>query len=188
MSPFRALARRAWIVPLGLFLLTCLYPLGLRLNWNTISQPKGVYRLTAEGWTRDSLILVDLPPEIARFGAERGYLRYPELAKCVAAVPGDTVEVTREGLRVNGWLIPGTAPLSRDSRGRFLSTYPRGPHLTPPGQVWLYSNHIPNSWDSRYFGPVPFGAVRGRLQPLLTWPAFPRNTHGDPTCNWNPTF
>jgi conjugative transfer signal peptidase TraF len=187
MRGWHHLSRRPWLAPVLLLALTCLHPLGARLNWDTDSQPKGLYwRLPGEPH-HGRLILVRLPAEIARFAAERGYRRHPELAKCVAALPGDTVEVTREGLRVNGRLLPGTAPLSRDSAGRPLSRYPRGPHDTLPGWVWLYSNHIPNSWDSRYFGPVPLETVLGSLRPLITWPPFPKTTDGEPTCQWNPT-
>jgi conjugative transfer signal peptidase TraF len=172
---------------LVLFALSCLYPAGLRINFDSHSQPRGLYWRLAGEPRPGELVLVRLPAHIARRGAARGYLNHPEMAKCVAAAGGDTVDISREGLTVNGHPLPGTAPLTRDSRGRPLSRYPRGPHDTLTGQLWLYSNHIPNSWDSRYFGPVPGDALLGRLVPLLTWPPFPRNAQGEPTCQWNPT-
>ena len=187
MKLWRHLTRRPWLAPLVLFLLSCLYPLGLRLNFNTISQPKGLYWLHRGEPRVGQLVLVELPPEVAAFGAERGYLRYPELAKCVAALTGDRVTLSSTGIRVNGEALPGTAPLARDSKGRPIGAYPPGSYDTLPGWLWLYSNHIPNSWDSRYFGPVPMDSVRGRLVPLLTWPRFPRNAQGEMTCNWQTT-
>jgi conjugative transfer signal peptidase TraF len=183
-APCRPLFRHPWLAPLGLFLLTCLYPAGLRLNLDSESQPRGVYWLQRGEPRSGQMVLVRLPVKTARLGVARGYLPHRELAKCVAALPGDTVGVSAAGLTINGRLLPATAPLSRDSQGRPLSRYPRGPHDTLPGFLWLYSNHIPNSWDSRYFGPVPAEAVLGRLIPLLTWPPFPRNPQGDSTCNW----
>jgi type IV secretory pathway protease TraF len=36
-----------------------------------------------------------------------------------------------------------------------------------PGEIWLYAPH-PRSFDSRVFGPVPLGSVRGVLTPLWT--------------------
>jgi len=185
---FQRLARHPWQLPVLLLALTLLYPAGFRVNWNTSSQPKGLYHLNprpGHAPRKHRLVLVTPPLEIARQGRRRGYLGAGELAKCVAALPGDTVEVTRQGLRVNGRLLPGTAPLARDSQGRPLSRYPRGPHDTLPGWVWLYSDHIPNSWDSRYFGPVPMASVRGALRPLLTFPPFPLDNHGEPTCAWH---
>ncbi len=187
MRLWHHLTRRPWIAPAGLLCLSLLHPAGLRINLDSASQPRGLYRLTAGEPRRDQLVLVRLPETIARFGIERGYLRHPELAKCVAALPGDTVEVTPTGLRVNGQLLTATAPLSRDSAGRWIRRYPRGPHDTLPGWLWLDSNHIPHSWDSRYFGPIPEDRVIGRLQPLLTWPPFPHNTYGESTCRWHPT-
>jgi conjugative transfer signal peptidase TraF len=184
MKVFHPFMRHPWLAPLGLFLLTCLYPAGLRVNFESDSQPKGLYWLQPGEPRPGQLVLVRLPVEIARFGVERGYLGYRELAKCVAALPGDTVGVSAAGLTIDGQLLPATAPLFRDSQGRPLSRYPRGPHDTLPGFLWLYSNHIPNSWDSRYFGPVPTDGVLGRLVPLLTWPPFPTNPQGDITCDW----
>jgi conjugative transfer signal peptidase TraF len=181
------LTRRPWIAPAGLVLLSLLHPAGLRVNFDSSSQPRGLYWLTAGAPRRDQLVLVRLPGQIARFGIERGYLRHPELAKCVAALPGDTVEITAVGLRVNGQLLPGTVPRFRDSKRRWIGRYPRGPHDTLPGWLWLDSDHIPHSWDSRYFGPIPQANVLGRLYPLLTWPPFPHNLDGESTCRWNPT-
>jgi conjugative transfer signal peptidase TraF len=175
------------LLPLGLLLLSLLYPAGLRINFNSPSQPRGLYWLTPGEPRRDQLVLVRLPEAVARFGMERGYLRNGELAKCVAALPGDTVEVTPAGFRINGLPLEGTAPVSRDSKRRWIARYPRGPHDTLPGWLWLYSDHIPLSWDSRYFGPIPQENVLGRLHPLLTWPPFPTHSKGDPTCRWNPT-
>lgn len=177
--------RRPWLIPLGIFLLTCLHPLGLRCNGGSLSQPKGLYWLVPGEPARNHLVLVKLPAQIARSGWERGYLRHVELAKCVAALPGDTVEVTPDGLWINGSLLQHTRPQFTDSKDRPVDSFPFRTYDTLPGSLWLYSNFIPNSWDSRYFGPVPLDTVRGRLVPVLTWPSFRRGPGGHP-CNWHP--
>jgi conjugative transfer signal peptidase TraF len=179
--------RHPWALPLLFLLLSWLHPLGLRINGGSHSQPRGVYWLVPGEPARGQLVLVRLPADLARFGVARGYLDHPEMAKCVAALPGDTVEVTSRGLAVNGAPIHHTAPLTRDSQGRPLTPLPMAVYDTLPGSLWLYSNFIPNSWDSRYFGPVSRGAVRGRLVPLVTWPPFRHNPYGGTTCNWQPT-
>jgi conjugative transfer signal peptidase TraF len=175
----------------GVYLLAShLHGRGLRVNWTDSSQPPGLYRgipLAEQALRRHQLVLVVLPPEIATVGRERGYLLFAEVGKCVAALPGDWVAVDGGGITVNGVRLPGTAPLRFDSDGRPLPRYTAPLHRVRPGEVWLYSNHTPRSWDSRYFGPVPRDAVRGTLQPLLTAPRFPRGADGEPTCNWIPT-
>jgi conjugative transfer signal peptidase TraF len=90
------------------------------------SLPRGVYLRTREPLLRGSLVLLCLPVPWAALALERGYLaRGPcpggsePLGKIVGALSGDEVEWADEGLRVNGKLLPKTAPLFVDSRGRF---------------------------------------------------------------------
>ncbi|MGK7345438.1 MAG: conjugative transfer signal peptidase TraF [Candidatus Nitrospinota bacterium M3_3B_026] len=115
-----------------------------------------------------------LPPQAATSALERGYL--PEgtcpsgtapVGKVIAALPGDTVDVTDSGSFVNGALLPGSVPLLRDSKGRAMPRL-RGRFILPAETAWLYSGHSPRSFDSRYYGPVPLSGVRGQLFPLLT--------------------
>ena len=120
------------------------------------------------------LVSACLPPEAARSALRQGYL--PEgpcpsgtapVGKTVAALPGDTVDVTDSGSFVNEALLPNSTPLRRDSRGRSMPRL-RGRFVLPAGTAWLYSGHSPRSFDSRYYGPVPFSGLRGQLFPLLT--------------------
>jgi conjugative transfer signal peptidase TraF len=120
------------------------------------------------------LVSACLPPQAATSALERGYL--PEgtcpsgaapVGKVIAALPGDTVDVTDSGSFVNGELLPESAPLLRDSKGRAMPRL-RGRFILRAETAWLYSGHSPRSFDSRYYGPVPLSGVRGQLFPLLT--------------------
>jgi conjugative transfer signal peptidase TraF len=120
------------------------------------------------------LVSACLPPQAATSALERGYL--PEgtcpsgaapVGKVVAALPGDTVDVTDLGSFVNGSLLPNSAPLLHDSKGREMPRL-RGRFILQAGTAWLYSGHSLRSFDSRYYGPVPLSGVRGQLFPLLT--------------------
>ncbi|KAM7327634.1 hypothetical protein ACRRTK_014001 [Alexandromys fortis] len=39
----------------------------------------------------------------------------------------------------------------------------------PTGHVWLEGDNLQNSTDSRYYGPIPYGLIRGRIF-LKIWP------------------
>ncbi|KAI8799672.1 mitochondrial inner membrane peptidase complex catalytic subunit [Cladochytrium replicatum] len=67
------------------------------------------------------------------------------ICKRVAGLPGDTVPVD---------------PLSGSEK------------LTvPAGQVWLLGDNLANSTDSRSYGPVPMGLIRGKVVCKI-WPRF----------------
>jgi conjugative transfer signal peptidase TraF len=137
------------------------------------SLPLGVYRPTGAPVTRGAIVVVCLPLAIGRFARERGYLGYgpcpgnvERLGKRVAAVAGDTVETGAEGVRINGFLIPASRRLERDSRGRLLPVAARRT-VVRPGELFLLATDNRRSFDSRYFGPVAVtdGIVVERLVP-----------------------
>jgi conjugative transfer signal peptidase TraF len=75
------------------------------------------------------------------------------LVKPVVADSGDIVEFSAGGMAVNGRLLPNSAPLTTDSKGRPLIPWPFGRYTVAPGTVWVASSYSPKSFDSRYFGP-----------------------------------
>lgn len=148
---------------------------GIRVNF-TSSLERGFYVISR----RSSANLVEFCPEgeAAATSLERGY-RTPggtcpdgssPLLKPIAAVPGDQVEVTTYGVRVNGKLVPNSAAHSKDHRGRPLKPWPCGKYIVPTGKLWVLSDFNSWSFDSRYFGPIPSSIVQHRLRPLWTFP------------------
>ena len=144
---------------------------GIRVN-TTMSEPVGLYLRTSEA----TAPLVEFcPPEpFALLSRRRGYRARggcPDgaapLLKAIVARPGDTVELSAQGIAVNGRLLPNTAPRLLDSAGRKLTSWPVGKYVVQPGTVWVASTNHPRSFDSRYFGPVPLTAIRNHLEPLL---------------------
>jgi len=73
---------------------------------------------------------------------------------------GHSVEVVQEGILVNGQEVENSARLESDSAGRPLPPLPASGRV-PPGHVWLFSDYTPESFDSRYFGPVPHSSIIG---------------------------
>lgn len=137
------------------------------------SLPLGLYRPVELPFERNRLVSACLPLSIAGFGRARVYLppgRCPggaaPVLKYLAAVPGDLVEVTRNGIIVNGVRLRHSGALSRDSRGRSLVAVPPGSYRLR-ACYWLAAPH-PLSWDSRYFGCVPRASLGEVMVPWLT--------------------
>lgn len=135
------------------------------LLWNrTSSEPEGLY--VRQGEPVRVGVLVAFPAPAAAFPyAERhmGYLRRVPVLKSVAAVSGDQVCTDDDRLVINGGV---RAPiLKTDRRGVALPRW-NGCRRLRDGEVFVYSDRIPNSFDSRYFGPVNQAEIVGVFRPL----------------------
>jgi conjugative transfer signal peptidase TraF len=140
----------------------------------TESAPRGLYLLTHQPLRRGSWVVACLPRPVAELGRRRGYLGpgrcagTAEVLKQAAALPGDRVDLSAGGIRVNGESLPGTALLSHDRAGRAIPAIPTGRYTVPPGHAWLLSTRHTHSWDSRYYGAVPLHRIRSTARRL--WP------------------
>ena len=145
--------------------------LGLRVN-TSVSLPLGIYVRTADPAAR----LVEFCPAepFATESSARGYRTAGmacsdggvPLLKPVVAIPGDHVVLTSEGMRVNGRLLPNSAPLLRDGLGRPLRPWSYGKYLVETDTLWVASTYNAGSYDSRYMGPIRTNQIRGRLRAL----------------------
>jgi conjugative transfer signal peptidase TraF len=147
---------------------------GLRIN-ATASMPCGLWRVRAGEPIEGGEIVTICPPDRPdiREAAHRGYIPsgscpggYEPLVKPIAAVAGDVVTVTPQGIAVDDRPVANTAPLAEDEAGRKLHPIPIGAYRVAPGEVWLLSGHDPRSFDSRYFGAVPVANVQGVARAL----------------------
>jgi len=151
--------------------------LRLRIALTDSACPPGIYRMVNHSISRGDLVLACLPPALARFAQARRYLArgrgcgdgIEPVGKRVGALPGDTVQITRDYVAINGHRLENSATVLRDSRGRSLTHVTPGRYTIRPDHVWLLGTTDARSWDSRYFGPVPIGSVRAQLEPLVTW-------------------
>ena len=147
---------------------------GLRVNLSG-SMPIGLYRVSSRPPVKGDMVLACLPADVAVFARSRGYVpngRCPgataPIGKVVLALAGDSVEVTAEGLLLNGHAVRNTRPLAVDAAGRSLRRFPDGTYVVGQDEMWLYSPYSKRSFDSRYFGPLPLSAIRNRVLPLWT--------------------
>jgi len=148
--------------------LPALVPLPPRLVWNgSASAPIGLYALQpADAPEVGDLLAVTPSAPLATFLAGRDYLpRGAVLMKYVAARPGQIV--CRRGARL--WIDGRAAGLARrrDSHGRPLPCW-RGCRTVAADELFLMNFDASDSFDGRYIGPTPAGAVLGRARPI--WP------------------
>lgn len=145
-----------------------LFDIAPRLAWNaSASAPIGLYRIHPGRRPRvGEMVLIRLPAPLATWMARRHYLPVGvPLLKHVGALPGETV--CRSGLNIS---ISGTQvvrALSHDRRGRPLPVW-HGCLTIAQGQIFVLNSEVPDSFDSRYFGPVAGSGIIGVATPLLT--------------------
>jgi conjugative transfer signal peptidase TraF len=136
------------------------------LLWNSsASVPIGLYRVLPPRALHVGDVVVVMPPDpLAATLAARGSLPSGvPLIKPIAALDGQTI--CRHGLRITiDGAVVGTA-LGHDHRGRPLAVW-TGCRTLGPTDVYLMNPAEPDSFDGRYFGPLPVSSVIGRAAPL----------------------
>ncbi|KAA3447986.1 peptidase [Mesorhizobium sp. SARCC-RB16n] len=138
------------------------------LIWNaSASVPIGLYGVEPDHRVDVGDLAVVMAPEaLAGFLAERGYLpRSVPLLKHVLALGGQMV-CRRGAVIIAHGKIYGNA-LERDSRGRPLPAW-QGCHVLAEGEVFLMNWAAADSFDGRYFGPLPTTSIVGRAVPIWT--------------------
>ncbi len=136
----------------------------IRLLWNTSpSVPVGLYLAAPRYPSCGTLAVIRLPHRIRAFAAARGYLAMSSLLiKPVVACSGSTV--CRYGLSVTiDGRIAAYAKHS-DAAGRPLPRW-QGCYRLDVAKIFLLSP-LPDSFDSRYFGPIDHRHVLGSAFPV----------------------
>ena len=139
-----------------------------RLIWNaSASVPVGLYFAQPVGRLETGDLVAVAPPKaLANFLAKREYLaRGLPLIKHVLALPGTGVCRKGEMIFVGG--KPYGQARERDRLGRTLPRW-RGCRGLGEGEIFLMNPDAPDSFDGRYFGPLPVSAITARLTPIWT--------------------
>jgi len=137
-----------------------------RVIWNaSASVPIGLYVVTPAAKLQvNDLVVVRPPGDVAKFLADGGYLRLGvPLVKRVLALPAQTI--CRIGHTITVDSIAVGDARERDSHGRALPVW-RGCRVVADGDVFLMNRQCGDSFDGRYFGPLPATSVVGRAQPI----------------------
>ena len=142
---------------------------GWRINLE-YSMPRGVYRSSSGEYRSGDLALVRLPGRWSDYVLRRGYApsdalhdRTRDALKYVCAIPGNQVRIGVDGIEVDDWLLPFTAPKERDSSGRKLPVMTLTAVLQP-GEYLVCSNQDALGFDSRYYGIVNRSNLIGRMR------------------------
>lgn len=166
--------RTVGAVVIAVVLLLMILALDLHVNLSA-SAPRGLYRTVAGRPTRGAWVVACVDPQAASLARRRSYLRpgpcvgdVQPVLKHVVALAGDAVEIRRDMVIVNGQSLPASPTSSTDSLGRPLPHAPWGRYVLGAAELWLLSTRVPNSWDSRYFGPISTSQVRSVAQPVWT--------------------
>ena len=139
------------------------------LVWNAShSVPIGLYWIDRTPHRVGDLVLAHFTGPVAALADRRAYLsRTAYLLKPVSAVAGD--RVCRFGARVLVRYRLAALALRTDSAGRPMPTW-HGCRMLQAGELFLLAGH-PDSFDSRYFGPLRTEHIAGRAVRL--WPRRP---------------
>lgn len=158
-----------WLVA-GIMLMGVAITAGMRIN-STRSFPVGIYWAVGGYPKKGDLVFVKV--EGIPIETDRGYINVAwspvkHLLKRLVGVAGDRVTIDYFGVEVNGVCIPNSAPLVRDGGGRPLLAWLVNDYVLRAGEALILSDANPNSFDSRYFGPVPQRLIESVVIPILT--------------------
>jgi conjugative transfer signal peptidase TraF len=149
---------------------------GARVNTSK-SIALGLYWTSGRPVQKSEYVLL-CPPQVSVIeeARRRGYLApgscpggHGYMMKRILAAAGDAVTVRPDGVRVNGMLLPFSAPLATDLAGRPMPRLQAGRYVLGASQVLLMSDVSSTSFDGRYFGPVSRAQIRTVIVPVLTW-------------------
>jgi len=149
-----------YFAALGFTVLAVISP-GPKFIWNaSASVPVGLYVLHPVGKLHvGDLVALRPPKPLATFLDERQYLPIGvPMLKHVAALPGQNVCRLGHKVTVDGKAV--AEALDRDRFGRPLPVW-HGCRVVTSGDVFLL-NASWDSFDGRYFGPLPVTTVMGR--------------------------
>ena len=156
------------VAAIAALITTLLVPPSLRLVWNTTaSMPVGLYVVGHAYPRHGDLLVTRLPPEMEALAVSRGLLlpNTPVL-KAIAALGGDLACRSGTLITINGSLAASARKF--DLQGRSLPTW-NGCRRLAAHETFILAQH-PDSFDSRYYGPVSLALAVGTARPLLTCP------------------
>lgn len=178
MSPIRKVF--FGVVATGLVVMACgtlAYLAGLRVN-TTKSIALGIYKTTQDPIGKGAYVLFCPDPKVQAFGIalRRQYITegfcpgsYGYLMKKVLAAKGDVVDWTEQGVKVNGQLVPLSAPKDTDGAGRAMPRIREQGRTLRDRELLLMGDVSPKSFDARYYGLIDVQQIQSVIKPVWVW-------------------
>ena len=151
----------------GLFTLSALASSPPFIYPSTPSVPVGVYGRIFEEPSVGHMASFPMPAAARRYQESLGHKvsKSFRVMKPIVAGPGDHVcNSVADGLRVNDVWLGNTS--AHDTMGHALPHWSRCKRLGAD-EFFMMSDFVPNSFDSRYFGPVSKKDILGVYKPLF---------------------
>jgi conjugative transfer signal peptidase TraF len=134
--------------------------------WNVSeSVPVGLYRLQpVHRLSLTELVAIRPPEPLGTFLDLNGYLPVGvPMLKRILALPGQTVCRTGQTITVDD--VEAGQARERDTRGRPLPVW-QGCRVLSVSEFFVMNWQSADSFDGRYFGPIPASAVIGQATPV----------------------
>lgn len=147
------------LIPLPIGLAQALIPAPAILINTSASEPPGLYVLSAAKPAVGGIIAFRPPPAAWPYvGVALPERARTSILKTIRAGEGDLVCARGQELAINGERVASIA--RQDRRGRALPRW-TGCGRLGRDEYFVFSARIPNSFDSRYYGPVRRNEVIG---------------------------
>ena len=166
----RDVIRRQRLLAMMVIILVAIIVLG-QLGFNrfltinpTDSLPRGVYMNTMSSPAVGELVEFRTPESVVG-NIDR---RFDYLIKPIAAGPGDDVDTTSGAVVINGCAVAHSALLEHDSQDRAIIQW-RDKRRLNDDEFFVLSTRVPNSLDSRYFGPIRRDDIISVRSCLWSW-------------------
>ncbi len=146
------------LIPLTAVMVTLLVVFFVLFNWTTVEGDSMEPGLHPE----DRLLLTKTyrtpeRGEIVVFRLKQQDGSYIDVVKRVIGLPGDTIRTVGDLAWVNDRPEPSGYVIQKGSSQREV-----GPLKVPAGELFVLGDNRPVSLDSRFIGPVPMAAVKGK--------------------------
>ncbi len=132
----------------------------------TGSMPIGIYLIKpAKDINAWQFIIFNFPENVKQIMRNRRWVpdRVSMLMKAVIGLPGDNISLNEKGVYVNGVYF---GPVKQhDKQGLPLPVI--NSKFTLQKDQYFAACRSVNSFDSRYFGPVPKSEIKGVVEPFL---------------------